>query len=505
MPSIIPGFEYDIFISYRQKDNKGDKWVSEFVNALKTELESTLKDDLSIYFDENQHDGLLETHDVNASLKDKLRCLIFIPVISRTYCDPRSFAWTHEFTAFVEEATHDRYGLKIKLPNGNVANRVLPVRIHDINPSDLKICEETLGGMLRPIDFIYRSQGVNRPLRINEDHPHDNLSKIYYRDQINKTANAIDEIIHSLKSFQLPESSEIQGKDEPVNLDDPKLFEGITLPPKKLSYQNLKKYIYTLLVLAPVLALVLGWHGLTRLAGPGKAKREQAMEHALNATQLCDNGQLEGAKREAALALSIDPRNSSALTTMAAVSFKQGDIPKAIEFTLEALKANPGNSTAAYNLAYSFDESGDVQQATEWYSKSIAIDSAQVPAYSALGRLYNKQKNTADAVLILSLAEKKYPDSKYIYAVHKNLGNSYLLLDQTASAIRYLELSVAEKPDEPETNLYLAQCYEASGDMIKSIEYWQKYISLEPDSVKSGDAQKHLKEITVRHLKEILK
>ena len=39
MPSIIQGFEYDIFISYRQKDNKGDRWVSEFVEALKTELE----------------------------------------------------------------------------------------------------------------------------------------------------------------------------------------------------------------------------------------------------------------------------------------------------------------------------------------------------------------------------------------------------------------------------------------------------------------------------------
>jgi len=38
MPSIIEGYNYDIFISYRQKDNKGDRWVSEFVETLKTEL-----------------------------------------------------------------------------------------------------------------------------------------------------------------------------------------------------------------------------------------------------------------------------------------------------------------------------------------------------------------------------------------------------------------------------------------------------------------------------------
>jgi hypothetical protein len=34
MASIISVYEYDIFIRYRQKDNKGDRWVSEFVDAL---------------------------------------------------------------------------------------------------------------------------------------------------------------------------------------------------------------------------------------------------------------------------------------------------------------------------------------------------------------------------------------------------------------------------------------------------------------------------------------
>ncbi len=76
MSSIIEGYNYDIFISYRQKDNKGDRWVSEFVEALKTELESTFKEEISVYFDINPHDGLLETHDVGASLKDKLKCLV---------------------------------------------------------------------------------------------------------------------------------------------------------------------------------------------------------------------------------------------------------------------------------------------------------------------------------------------------------------------------------------------------------------------------------------------
>jgi hypothetical protein len=69
MASLIPGYEYDIFISYRQKDNKYDGWVTEFVENLKRELEAMFNDEGSVYHDINPHDGLLETHDVDESLK----------------------------------------------------------------------------------------------------------------------------------------------------------------------------------------------------------------------------------------------------------------------------------------------------------------------------------------------------------------------------------------------------------------------------------------------------
>ena len=43
MASTIPGYEYDIFISYRQKDNKGDNWVTEFVSISQQNLNLPLK------------------------------------------------------------------------------------------------------------------------------------------------------------------------------------------------------------------------------------------------------------------------------------------------------------------------------------------------------------------------------------------------------------------------------------------------------------------------------
>jgi TolB-like protein/Tfp pilus assembly protein PilF len=234
MASIISGFEYDIFISYRQKDNKYDGWVTEFVSNLKKELEAAFKEDVGVYFDINPHDGLLETHDVNASLKGKLKCLIFIPIISRTYCDPNSFAWEHEFKVFIRQASKDQFGLKVKLPNGNVASRVLPVQIYDLESADIKLCESVLGSVLRGVEFIYKSAGVNRPLTPS-DNPDKNLTKTFYRDQINKVANSIKEIARGLKG----EPVEIAGEPKEVisTIEKPPVREKsiIVLPFENIS------------------------------------------------------------------------------------------------------------------------------------------------------------------------------------------------------------------------------------------------------------------------------
>ncbi len=248
MASIIPGYNYDIFISYRQKDNKYDGWVTEFVDNLKKELEATFKEEVSVYFDISPHDGLLESHNVDASLKEKLKCLVFISIISQTYCDPGSFAWQHEFCVFNKLAKEDQFGRDIRLIGGNVASRILPVKIHDLDSEDNTLLENELGGVLRCIEFIYKSAGVNRPLRANEDHPQDNLNKTYYRDQINKVANAVKEIITAIKKY---------GKqDEKVPV-----ISILTKPPQKKG-QNKKIIIGTLIV---VLLIALGYFFIPKL------------------------------------------------------------------------------------------------------------------------------------------------------------------------------------------------------------------------------------------------
>ena len=178
MPSLLPNYEYDIFISYRHNDNRSG-WVTEFVENLEVELASTIKDTVSIYFDSSPHDGLHETHDVDESLKEKVKCLIFIPIVSQTYCDPKSFAWQKEFLAYLDFVKSDQFGLDIKLVGGNVAKRVLPLRIHDLEETDKLLFEQQIEGVMRPVDFIFKSTGVNRPLLKDENNPSANINGTY--------------------------------------------------------------------------------------------------------------------------------------------------------------------------------------------------------------------------------------------------------------------------------------------------------------------------------------
>ena len=95
-------------------------------------------------------------------------------------------------------AKEDQFGRDIRLTSGNVASRILPVKIHDLDAEDKTLLENELGGVLRSIEFIYKSAGVNRPLNPS-DNPDKNLNKTLYRDQINKVANAVKEIITAIK------------------------------------------------------------------------------------------------------------------------------------------------------------------------------------------------------------------------------------------------------------------------------------------------------------------
>jgi adenylate cyclase len=87
-----------------------------------------------------------------------------------------------------------------------VASRILPLKIHNLDEEDKLTIENETGGVLRAIEFIYKEPGVNRPLK-STDAKIDNQNKTDYRNQVNKVANAIKELIQGLKKPSLVQAS----------------------------------------------------------------------------------------------------------------------------------------------------------------------------------------------------------------------------------------------------------------------------------------------------------
>ncbi len=195
MPSIVPGFEYDIFISYRQNDNRSG-WVTEFVKNLEEELAATIKEPVTVYFDSNPHDGLLDTHDVDDSLKENSKVSSSFPSYLKLTAILKALPGNTSSFLSKRIRSDDQFGLKIKLANGNVASRILPVCIHELDLSDKQLVETELGGAIRGIEFIYRNSGVIRPLKATEEDPKANLNHTYYGDQVNKVARAVKELLN---------------------------------------------------------------------------------------------------------------------------------------------------------------------------------------------------------------------------------------------------------------------------------------------------------------------
>ncbi len=104
-------------------------------------------------------------------------------------------------------ASNDKYRLKVKLPNGNVASRVLPVRIHDLDNEDVKECESILCGIMRGVEFIYKEPGVDKPLAPG-DNERKNQNNTVYRIQIIKVAHAVKDIIQGMKAEPAPVAKE---------------------------------------------------------------------------------------------------------------------------------------------------------------------------------------------------------------------------------------------------------------------------------------------------------
>jgi hypothetical protein len=103
---IVPGFKYDLFVSYAHRNDRPWNWVSDFVATLKDELESKSRD-FKIWWDP----GLRTGEDFNRAIAGAIsESAIFLSVLSTAYGDS---AYCRKEVEEFRQQRHPAFGLTV--------------------------------------------------------------------------------------------------------------------------------------------------------------------------------------------------------------------------------------------------------------------------------------------------------------------------------------------------------------------------------------------------------
>ena len=240
-------------------------------------------------------------------------------------------------------------------------------------------------------------------------------------------------------------------------------------------------------------------------------------------------GRIEDAQAAYEKTLSIDPNFEGACANLGELSYNQDLYRLSLGFFQKELEIKPRSEVwVSVGLAYANLYRPD---SAEWaYSKAIALDSSNAPAYMLLGVLYRDNGNPEQALRYLQWALELNPDEttyKFVlgsllyqtgrleeaigylraataqrpwhYGSHYNLGMALTRLGHDEAGQRYLERAntlqelqgkisrVQRKarlqPDSVETWITLADAFHTIGRIDRALENYKIALTLEPGNL----------------------
>ena len=123
----------------------------------------------------------------------------------------------------------------------------------------------------------------------------------------------------------------------------------------------------------------------------------------------------------------------------------------------------------------------------------LSIDPRAPVAANNLAWIYvSSGRNLDQALQLAQAAQQQIPEEPH---VNDTLGWIYYRKNMQSFAVRHLELSVKNDPNNPNSHYHLGMAYLASGDSVKAKKALQRALSLKPDFDGAEEARKALVQI----------
>ena len=169
--------------------------------------------------------------------------------------------------------------------------------------------------------------------------------------------------------------------------------------------------------------------------------------------------------------------------------FSEKKYDEAIAAFQDFLQKNPSVYQVRINIGNCYKEKGEFDKALEQYNLvieevknvkgDIKEDDAVAKALAATGEVYLKKEDYETAQSYLLQAIELYPkDETLAY----NIGEIYFSSGKMDEAIKYLEMATHIKEDWGKPYLKLGYVHLNKAEYGKSIEYFNKFLEIEPES-----------------------
>ncbi len=192
----------------------------------------------------------------------------------------------------------------------------------------------------------------------------------------------------------------------------------------------------------------------------------------------------------------------------------EGEVPRALHYSIEAVEADPGNVRYLYNAATRYMVAGKHEDAVKMYEnvirrkpdyldarlnlgtiymnmgmtreamnefiRAVRIDSASAAACCKLAGVYEKDGQSGKAIELYARAIELDPGNSEIYM---NLAMLRLSAGQRSEAGRLFERAIDADPLYAPAYYNLGKMCEQEGDQERALEFYERYISLEPSSL----------------------
>ena len=164
---------------------------------------------------------------------------------------------------------------------------------------------------------------------------------------------------------------------------------------------------------------------------------------------------------------------------------------------LRALKINPDNLTTLTNLGWLYIKKGDFNKALGVYQSVLEIDPNYAMAYNDIGYLYYKRNMLDKAILELNKAIRLNTDRNAMTYAYFHLGLVYLKKKMKDEALNSFLKSI--KIDETYLPAYyeLGIIYKSSEEFSLALKYFDKCISINPNSKYAKKSKEQIKKINI--------